>query len=124
MMNTAAGKAYLAFCEPEQRETILAILARSDSHPADQLARNGIMVAKMLDEARAAGYAMAQRPDLKQTSFAVPVFSNGAIFATITLRYIDSAMTPAEAIQRYLAPVQNTAAAIGEAVARRSEEVR
>lgn len=124
MMNTAAGKVYLAFCDAEQRDTILSILARSDSHPANQIARNGKMVARMLEEVRAAGYGTAHRPDLKQVSFAVPVMSDSHIFATITLRYIDSAMTVAEAIQRYLAPVQRTANAIGDAVARRNEDAR
>ncbi len=124
MMNTAAGKVYLAYCDPEQRETLLDILSRSDSHPANQLARNTKMVTKMLEEVRAVGYATAHRPDLKQVSFAVPVFSAGKIFATITLRYIDSALTVAEAIQRYLGPVQKTANAIGDAVAKRNEDAR
>src|ERR1700755_2011368 len=49
MLGSAAGRAYLAFCAPAQREALLELLSRSSS-PDDRLARNRVEVERLLNE--------------------------------------------------------------------------
>src|SRR6201995_2155876 len=51
MLGSAAGRAYLAFCAPAQREALLELLSRSSS-PDDRLARNRVEVERLLNETR------------------------------------------------------------------------
>jgi len=114
LLGTSSGRVYLAFCSAEQRETLLEVLARSDAHPSDALARNRATVDKILGEVRSNRFAVTSRPDLNDTSLAVPVFSGGRVFAAVVLRYIDSAMSANDAITKYLAPLRATAERIGQ----------
>src|SRR6202171_1216552 len=73
MLGSAAGRAYLAFCGGPERDALLELLSRS-SRPEDRLARNRIEVERILNETRAQGFGMAQRPRrvAGERSLAVP----------------------------------------------------
>ena len=57
MLRSASGRAYLASCEAGVREAILDALRRSE-HPGDRVARDPAYVVRLIDEARAQGYAL------------------------------------------------------------------
>ena len=115
LLGSSAGRVFLAFCEPEQRQAILTVLARSQNHPTDAMARDDDFVKKILEKIRVDAYAIMSRADLKQSVLAVPVFVNNRIFATLALRYIESALSAREVLATLLTPLRDTAHGIGEA---------
>lgn len=118
LVSRGLGRAYLAFCEPEEREAILAALAKS-TDAEDALARNRAGLNRMIAEARRQGYAMrdpAVRP--VSNTIAVPVFDAGHVVASIGLTYFSSTMTAAVAVGRYLGEIQAAAEQISVALAR------
>src|SRR5260370_15959547 len=88
MLSSAAGRAYLAFCGSPERDALLELLSRS-SLPEDRLARSRTDVERLLNETRAEGFGMAQRPRRvsEETSLAIPVRVKGRVRATVTVRY-------------------------------------
>lgn len=103
MLASAAGRAYLAFCAPAQRDALLDVLARS-SLPEDRLARNRTEVERLLSETRTQGYGMAHRARRvsEETSLAIPVRAKDRILATVTVRYAASAVPLRTAVEQFL----------------------
>jgi IclR family mhp operon transcriptional activator len=103
MLASAAGRAYLAFCAPAQRDALLDVLARS-SLPEDRLARNRTEVERLLNETRTQGYGMAHRARRvsEETSLAIPVRAKDRILATVTVRYAASAVPLRTAVEQFL----------------------
>jgi IclR family transcriptional regulator, mhp operon transcriptional activator len=103
MLASAAGRAFLAFCTPAQRDALLDVLARS-SLPEDRLARNRTEVERLLSETRTQGYGMAHRARRvsEETSLAIPVRAKDRILATVTVRYAASAVPLRTAVEQFL----------------------
>jgi IclR family transcriptional regulator, mhp operon transcriptional activator len=103
MLASAAGRAYLAFCPPAQRDALLDVLARS-SLPEDRLARNRTDVERLLSETRTQGYGIAHRARRvsEETSLAIPVRAKDRILATVTVRYAASAVPLRTAVEQFL----------------------
>jgi IclR family transcriptional regulator, mhp operon transcriptional activator len=121
MLTSALGRAYLAFCPPDERETIVALLqasARKDDLPA----RDEQFLASLLGSIRRAGYAVsAPLPDDPAIGLAIPVQDGARVLACITLRYLGRAISEKEVARRFLAPLRATAGAIAAAVAERDK---
>ena len=113
LLSSAAGRAYLAFCAPEQRNAVLEILARS-TREEDKLARNGAELQQLLEETRQQGYAlfMRTRRVSEEIAMAVPVVVDGRVLATITVRFAASAVPQKQAVERFLPRLQETARTI------------
>ncbi|GAA5232185.1 helix-turn-helix domain-containing protein [Verticiella sediminum] len=105
----ALGRAYLAHCLPDERECVLNLAGLTAQAIASRQALH-----RCLDDVRARGYALRD-PVVRPVSstIAVPVFEHGQVAAAIGLTWISSSLTPAQAAERYLRPLQHTAAAIG-----------
>ena len=116
VMVTGAGQVFLAYCSDRQRETVLKILERS-SDPDDALARQKPVVDRIVTETRERGYAVNLRPYQGENSNSVPILAKDALLASLTMRYMKSAMTPEQAVADYLPKLQATAGKIGEAYA-------
>jgi IclR family transcriptional regulator, mhp operon transcriptional activator len=110
LLTTATGRAYLAFCSPEQRDTLLEILSRS-SREEDRLAKSRAEVDRILDEAREQGYAMASRTRRvsEQVALAVPVLVEDRVIATVAVRYAASAVPARTAVERFVPKLRDTA---------------
>ena len=112
MMVTAMGRAYLAFCPAAEREAILAMLHASRA-TANAPARDDRYVRSIMQTVRRSGYATtAPMPGDPAMGMAVPIMQGEKVLASITMRYIGAAMSEAEAVRRYLKPMQDTARAI------------
>ncbi len=122
LVASSAGQVYLAFCPEEQRETLLDVVSRSDTHPADVLARNPKLMRKILSDVKQKGYATTTRPHINDSSIAVPVLPHGRVIGAISLRYIDSAMSVATAVDKYLGDLKETAKDIADAFERKSQD--
>ncbi|MEQ8733393.1 MAG: helix-turn-helix domain-containing protein [Rhodospirillaceae bacterium] len=113
----ASGLAYLAFCNEDERDTILAGL--KDHHPASST--KGTALAKRIDsleKIRDLGYAtfdrtMLSREPGKTSSIAVPVLVNDVAVAAVALVFFASAMKMSEAIEKYVTRLQEAANEIG-----------
>ena len=113
MLTSAAGRAYLAYCTAQQRETLLEILARS-SQPEDRLVRSRVEVERILNETRAQGFGMAQRARRvsEETSLAIPVRADDRILATISVRYAATAVPLRMAVEQFLPKMRDVVAKI------------
>jgi IclR family transcriptional regulator, mhp operon transcriptional activator len=109
LVSRATGRAYLAFCSPEQQDTLLAALAQS-SAPEDEGAQDPQALRRILAEVREAGYAL-RKPQVVPASntLAVPVFDSHGVAASLGLTFFASTLQP-----RYLTELQGVAAEIGE----------
>src|ERR1700743_219081 len=110
MLASAAGRAYLAFCSAQQRDSMLELLARS-SLPEDRLARNSIEVERLLNETRTQGFGMAHRARRvsEETSLAIPVRAKDRILATVTVRYAATAVPLRTAVDQFLPKMREVA---------------
>lgn len=118
MLASALGRAYLAFCPDEERMMLLTQLQAA--RPRDpQRAQDIRDLPGIIARIRQAGHASSPRErDNPAVGIAVPVMQGQQVIACISLRYLARAMTEAEAARLYLAGLQETAAAIADAVRR------
>ena len=113
LLASATGRAYLAFCTTQQRDTLVDILGRS-ARDEDKLARNPSELARILNEARAQGYASAIRARRvsDEVSIAVPVVLEERVLACLTVRFAANAVPMKTALERFLPRLQHAAATI------------
>jgi IclR family mhp operon transcriptional activator len=112
LMYTAIGQAYLAFCGSEERRRLISGLL-----PDPELGQLGLRDARSVEAhlagVRRRGYAvtLASRP-LKMLGLAIPVRHGRQVLACLVMRFPRSVLTPEQAAERYLEPLNATARAI------------
>jgi IclR family mhp operon transcriptional activator len=117
MLQSATGRAYLAFCNDNERKVFLSNLRRSKT-PEDVCAKDSRWVNSILEETRRNGYGhryMEWRPETG--SIAIPMFSKNRILACLNITFIASAMRPEEAARRYLGAMKTSVEKIEKALA-------
>jgi len=114
VMGSSSGRVYLAHCSDEQREVLLDVLERSD-RPEDKMARDRQLVGRILGEVKRNGYAVFDNPSMAEMSMAVPLFVKGNVIGGVVIRFIRTAMSPEQAIEKHLHFMQRTAAEICKA---------
>ncbi|MBK5517924.1 helix-turn-helix domain-containing protein [Pseudomonas sp. TH10] len=120
LLECAAGHAYLAFADDQTRDCLLRGLEHVGSqHPALERFKSG-HYAEWIREFGFAAYerTMSTANPGKTSAISVPLKQTHRRHAQISLSYISSAMTMAEAVKRYAEPLRNAAAAIEIAFAR------
>jgi IclR family transcriptional regulator, mhp operon transcriptional activator len=119
MLRTAGGRCYLAFCSANERRAILSMLAHSKG-PDSNAARETKRIAALLDAVRAGGFAIQDREvNPKTTGMAVPIRVGTRVLGCLSLIWISSALTIAEAEQQLLPPLRSVAHCIEGAVRKR-----
>ncbi len=110
MLTNALGRAHLAFCPAAEREALLEILTRS-TREEDRLAKNRLEVQKLINEARAQGYAWSVRARrvAEEMSIAVPVIADDRVLAAIAVRFSTAAIAPKLAPGRFVPRLADTA---------------
>lgn len=131
MLESASGHVYLAHLPAREQAALLKRYAAS-GEPNGDLARDAAQIAALLRTCRRNGYAMTTHEPLSRrarrvaqrlsdaalgrtTSLAVPIIHNGAVIACIAVRYFESAMPRAKAVQRYVPQLKAAAAEIAAA---------
>lgn len=113
----ATGKVHLAFCDAEERETIVAAWKATDN----ETSRVGLLMLSddyLINKIRDDGYALQVRNSYnddpgKTSSLAVPIINDkDQLLGSLALIYFASAMKPEEAVKSYLQPLRDAAAAI------------
>lgn len=126
MLQSGMGRAFLAYCKPELRRTILEQLARSRD-PRDGPARRPAEVEQMMDAIRRKGYAtrqtgyfVTQPTEARVSAIAVPVMDGAYAMGSINLVWISQAATEEAFVRAHLEQLLEAARQIGDAVAERS----
>ena len=115
LVGFALGQAYLAFCPPDQRRTLLERVRRSNDE-ADAGARDIRRTSQLLAQVRERGYALrSQLFEPRSSSIAVPVFENGQVVASLGMTWLAAAMSPQNAIA-YLPRLVRLSKAISRAL--------
>jgi IclR family mhp operon transcriptional activator len=111
----ALGRAFLAFCGPTEQGALLDLVTRADGEAAPGQEET---LRRMLAEVRERGYALRDprvRPE--STTIAVPIFEGERVVATIGLTWFSSAVPVQQAVERFLAPLQQASQAVSAALA-------
>lgn len=101
LFNTAAGRVFLAFCPPDIRD-MLIVLRKREGIEAKHADLAGVDLSPTLERVRRAGHAVSAYAVEGERAIAVPVFVHGALFATLSLRYMQSVLSPDDARAEYL----------------------
>jgi IclR family mhp operon transcriptional activator len=121
MLHAPAGLAYLAFCEDDQRASILDLVRRTGPD-AEQDRDYEHELKFTLDRIRAQGFCHIRFAQYREGGLAVPLFADGRVVGGIVMRYIKSTMKAAQFEERYAPIVQDLAADISAAYGRRLEQ--
>jgi len=110
LLTTAAGRAHLAFCPAEQRESLLEILRRS-THEVDKLAHNRAELDKTLEDTREKGYASAVHTKRvsDEISMAVPIVVENQVLAAVVVRFAETAVPFKIAVERFIPRLRDAA---------------
>jgi IclR family transcriptional regulator, mhp operon transcriptional activator len=117
LLKSAMGRAYLAFCPPQERERLIERLRRS-TDPDDRVATLSAIVGRILQDTRMRGYGVrepgywAGADDYggDVSSIAVPVMIGESIVACISLLWVSGASTVEEFAHANLKPLTEAAA--------------
>jgi IclR family mhp operon transcriptional activator len=105
LFNTAAGRVFLAFCPPDVRD-MLVMLRKREGAEAKHAELAGADLSRTLERVRRAGHAVSAYAVEGERAIAVPVFVNGALFATLSLRYMQALLSADDARADYLPLLQ------------------
>ena len=124
LLNSASGRAHLAFCPAEERERIMRGLENltEQSGPEDRQAMIYLSDEAVMAEISEQGYAplamgTSNNNPGKTSSFSVPLFVGDKLEACLSLIFFASAIKMQEAIDSFLAPLKELADDIGAVLA-------
>jgi IclR family mhp operon transcriptional activator len=97
LVSRALGRAFLAFCLPDEQEIILGLIGQS-SDAEDQAAGDLPAIKATLAEVRARGYAL-RNPTIRPISntLALPIYEDQRVVASFGLTWFSSALSLEEA---------------------------
>lgn len=101
LVSRALGRAYLAFCEPDVREALIALALASDDEE-NLPARQRQTLEDTLELIRREGHAL-RAPKVRPVSrsLAVPLFDARRVVASAGITWFSSSLRDEEAIERY-----------------------
>jgi IclR family transcriptional regulator, mhp operon transcriptional activator len=109
MLKSASGLAYIAFARREEREALLAVLARS-SDPDDALARDADEVSQLIAVTRRRGYGLRQGGRIwpHTGSLALPVRVGRRLLGCINTTWMARVLDAKQGVSRCLEPLRET----------------
>ncbi|MBV8588461.1 MAG: helix-turn-helix domain-containing protein [Acetobacteraceae bacterium] len=107
ILGSASGLAYIAFAPKEERETLLALLARS-SDPHDALAHDAAQVLRLIEATRRRGYGLRQGGQIwpHTGSLALPVRAGRRLLGCINTVWMARVISAKEGVSRCLEPLR------------------
>jgi len=114
LLASAAGRVFLAHCPEDEREALLDILARSNKEDDKPARAPRAELQRMLADVRREGYATSTRTRrlVDEVSLGVPVNSHDRLLASLTVRFITSAVPLKTALERFLPKLRQCSAVI------------
>lgn len=107
ILGSSAGLAYIAFAPREEREALLALLAKSDD-PYDAPARDPAQVSRLIAATRRRGYGLRQGGQIwpHTGSLALPVRVGKRLLGCINTIWMSRAISATEGVSRCLEPLR------------------
>lgn len=116
VLSSAAGRAYLAFCPPRERATILGTLAAAES-PERRAASDLAAVAHMVRLTREQGFgASVGEVDKRMSAIAVPIHWSGRVLACLGMVFFTSSLSVTKAGEQYAPALKRAAEEIEKAL--------
>jgi IclR family mhp operon transcriptional activator len=124
MLLTAAGRVYFSTCPDAEREDILEVL-RSGAGGEQQrkLAFDDAFVRNLVRQTRADGFGSNHgdwADQRKIGALAVAIQSDGRVLASLNVIYLEQAISPTEAMRRFLPELQRAANEIADGLHRQT----
>ena len=114
LVSRAIGRAYLAFCSPDQQEALLQGVMKSLT-PEDEAVRDRDALQQVLTQVHDAGYALRDPQVWPATNtLAVPLFDSHGVAASLGMTFFSSTLKPEQAVERYLGDLQDVANQVTE----------
>jgi IclR family transcriptional regulator, mhp operon transcriptional activator len=122
LLMSSLGRAYLANCEKDEQDRLIARLAKVpglDTQPA----RHPVELRAQLKKVRAQGFALGDEQYAARQhfptlwGFAVPVRDSGTVYGSMGIIMLRNSVSLRAALQKYLRPMQKTAAEIAQRLA-------
>ena len=109
ILGSSSGLAYIAFAPRPERETLLALLARS-SDPHDALARDPAQASRLIAATRLRGYGLRQGGQIwpHTGSLAVPVRAGRRLLGCINTIWMARVISAKDGVSRCLEPLRET----------------
>jgi IclR family transcriptional regulator, mhp operon transcriptional activator len=109
VLGSASGLAYISFAPKEERNTLLALLARS-SDPHDAPARDPAQVSRLIAATRRRGYGLRQGGEIwpHTGSLALPVRAGSRLLGCINTVWMARVISAKEGVARCLDPLRQT----------------
>lgn len=116
LLSTAMGRAYLAFCPPEQREDHLAKFRVDPQREFDEAEEYRFRI--LLKHIREQGYAYRdpRTKPFRTTTLAMPLFENDILQALISISFFKTAVPRGKLEEQILAPFRNTTTSIEDSL--------
>lgn len=117
LQSSAMGRAYLAFCPPEELETRLARFRTEPERGFGEAEERRFRL--LLEQVRADGYATRdpRTKPYRTTTLAMPIREGGKVQAAITISFFKTAIPLADIPARIVVPLRETTTKIEEAFA-------
>ena len=115
--HSAMGRAYMAFCDEDERERRIARLVNEAGEPLTEQEKRGFRT--ILDRARIDGFAIRnpRTPPFRTTTIGLPLRENGAVRALVSVSVFRTAARVHELHEKIIRPVQATLAKVEAALA-------
>lgn len=109
ILGSASGLAYISFAAKAERDTLLALLARS-SKPHDALAHDPAQVSRLIAATRRRGYGLRQGGEIwpHTGSLALPVRAGSRLLGCINTVWMARVISAKEGVSRCLEPLRAT----------------
>jgi IclR family transcriptional regulator, mhp operon transcriptional activator len=109
ILKSASGLAYIAFARREERQALLALIARS-SDPDDALARDADEVSQLIAATRRRGYGLRQGGRIwpHTGSLALPVRVGRRLLGCINTTWMARVLDAKQGVSRCLEPLRET----------------
>ncbi len=111
LLYTASGRAYLAYCPEAEREQLLKLLVAGEDEQAS-LARDSVLLARMLARVRADGYGVNEgdwRVEPHVGAVALPIRHGDRVLGCVNVIYLCRAVSTATAVERLLPALRRAA---------------
>jgi IclR family mhp operon transcriptional activator len=117
LRTSAMGRAYLAFCPPDDLEAHIARFRADISRPFTDADERNLRL--LLDQIRANGYAVRdpRTKPYRTMTIAMPIREGKLARAAIGISYFKTAIAPGDVAERIVAPLRETTAKIEETLA-------
>jgi IclR family mhp operon transcriptional activator len=125
LLNTSAGRAYLAVCLEAERAALLEAFRKSTKEE-DRLARDPVELSRLLTDVGAQGYATTIRNHrlVEEVSLSVPVALEHNSPAVLTVRFAASAIPLKSGLERFLPKLRHCAAKISTTFSQKQADAR